>query len=126
MKLQLLCQDVKRIIAENNFGNTRVHASKLIWDENYTAPQEFGNKFDVIVASDCLFYVKSHKGLLHTIDKLLTSKGHVILMAPRRSGTLQQFCNTATSSFNVQVITDYDELVSKKVKEVHVCKGSRQ
>lgn len=40
-------------------------------------------------------------------------------MAPQRSGTLKQFCNLAMDDdYDVQVITDYDDLVSLKVKEV--------
>lgn len=43
-------------------------------------------------------------------------------MAPRRSGTLQQFCNTAMNYFDIQVTSDYDKLVSLKVKEVWIGK----
>ena len=80
-----------------------ISANQLHWSPSVNAKQvaditaNGSNKFDVIIASDCLFFKEFHSDLLSTLDLLLNDDGVCIFLQPQRDGTMQRFidlCNT--------------------------------
>jgi calmodulin-lysine N-methyltransferase len=76
---------------------TTITTSPLVWDRTATLDGLAG-QFDVVVCADCLFFTKVHVDLLHTIDRLLTDDGVAVMVAPPRSGTLDQFVEVVRDS----------------------------
>eukprot|EP00904_Undaria_pinnatifida_P002540 jgi/Undpi1/12287/HiC_scaffold_5.g01963.m1 len=79
------------------FGNTKVSARRLMWDsldrDGDTAAlcDSHPGGFDLIIASDCLFFKDFHGDLKYTIETLLAPNGRAILVQPQRGGTVDLF-----------------------------------
>eukprot|EP00752_Nemacystus_decipiens_P008448 g7551.t1 len=83
------------------FGDTKVSARRLVWDSLdrngdrasllESSPGGGGGRFDLIIASDCLFFKDFHDDLISTIQCLLKPGGRVILVQPQRGGTTNLF-----------------------------------
>eukprot|EP00039_Didymoeca_costata_P023854 m.8542 g.8542 ORF g.8542 m.8542 type:complete len:313 (+) comp3915_c0_seq1:416-1354(+) len=93
-----------------------VSTAKVVWDRS-DSYDSFRNKFDLLIAADCLFFTEVHIDLVHTIDTLLNAKGACWLVAPRRSGSLDKFVNKAKESFDVKVSHKFDERITKLCNE---------
>lgn len=110
---------------------TDVSAQLLHWSPSVNAGQvasltEQGLRlFDVIIASDCLFFKDFHADLLQTLDQLLVPGGVGIFLQPSRDRTLQKFADlcTGTGAFQVEMIEDYSPEVTILIK--HWCEVGR-
>ena len=68
-----------------------------------------GNKFDYIVAADCLFFEDFHEDLVWLLQNSLSSRepGKAYLLQPRRSGSMERFLALAKESFDIEISEDY-------------------
>jgi SAM-dependent methyltransferase len=66
--------------------------------------------FDVVVASDCLFFRDFHADLLETLRRLLRPGGVGIFLQPPRDGTMQRFVSLCVESgyFATELREDYN------------------
>ena len=88
---------------------TSVSCEVLQW-ENLSLKENYLAKFDYVLCADCLFFSNVHHELAQVIKSLLKPcNGMAILFAPRRSGTLEQFCLIAKDYFNVECIERHSE-----------------
>lgn len=91
-------------------GEAKIDAHLLNWSSE---GKQKGNEwesnpqYDVILASDCLFFKDFHVGLLETIRRLLLPNGTAILLQPPRHGTMRMFLDLCIDYFNVELFTDY-------------------
>jgi len=65
--------------------------------------------FDVVIASDCLFFKDFHTDLLHTLQQLLVPGGVGLFLQPARDNTLHKFVALCAESgaFTTEIIEDY-------------------
>uniref|UniRef100_A0A1I8AEB0 Calmodulin-lysine N-methyltransferase n=1 Tax=Steinernema glaseri TaxID=37863 RepID=A0A1I8AEB0_9BILA len=77
-------ENVQRIVEENGLDN--VEAYRLDW----TRPPQSVEKFDVIVASDCVYFERYHC-IIDCMEQMLTEMGTVYMAAPYRKGSLEAF-----------------------------------
>jgi predicted nicotinamide N-methyase len=66
--------------------------------------------FDVVVASDCLFFRDFHADLLETLRRVLRPGGVGIFLQPPRDGTMQRFMSLCVESgyFATELREDYN------------------
>jgi predicted nicotinamide N-methyase len=66
--------------------------------------------FDVVVASDCLFFRDFHADLLETLKCVLRPGGAGIFLQPARDGTMQRFVSLCAQSgyFATELREDYN------------------
>lgn len=85
----------------------------LRWNETQDQTQ---NRFDVIFASDCLFFREYHHDLCRTIqDQLEPMSGECLLLQPRRAPTMDTFVAIAREYFeHVQVDAEYDAFITAR------------
>lgn len=89
----------------------------LRWDRSTQFPSSRQFQFDLIFASDCLFFEEFHQDLAHTIKQLLKpASGVCYLLQPSRNGSMERFCNVATKEFDLDVDTcrDFDPAITEK------------
>jgi predicted nicotinamide N-methyase len=55
-------------------------------------------RFDVVLASDCLFFREFHLDLIATLTKVLVPGGLVLLLQPARDGSMQLFLQRAVEA----------------------------
>jgi hypothetical protein len=60
-------------------------------------------RFDVIIASDCLFFREFHADLIHVLRRLVAPSGVIYLLQPARDGTMRTFLNMCGAFFDVQL-----------------------
>lgn len=82
-------KNVKRILEENKLE--KVSCSVLQWGE---VPNE---KYDLLLAADCLFFDDTRKELVKTMWACLKAGGNGLVTAPRRSSTLDKFLEEVQS-----------------------------
>ncbi len=110
-------ENVNEIIRENycKFGHTTASAETLVWDKAFTrSASPHHSKFDYVICADCLFFEEVHQELVQVMLKLLKPSGTVLILAPRRSGTMERFCSVAKRSFLVDLSLHYDDVVWEK------------
>lgn len=117
--------NVKDIIAANlSLADVNVSAEVLLWDQSFLSkPSTHDSTFDFVLCADCLFFTSVHSELVQVIYKLLKPNGEALIFAPRRSGTLEQFCSVAKESFELSCVTKYDDIVWLKHEEA-LCNNS--
>ena len=94
---------------------TTVMTSRLLWsvdDSNgdlaRTLALNNNRKFDVIIASDCLFFKDFHSELISTLRSAINGPSSPIyLLQPRRAGTMQLFVDRASAYFDINLYEDY-------------------
>jgi predicted nicotinamide N-methyase len=66
--------------------------------------------FDVVIASDCLFFRDFHADLLETLRRVLRPGGVGIFLQPPRDGTMQRFMSLCVESgyFATELREDYN------------------
>ena len=107
-----------------SFG--RISAQQLHWSPDVNTEQvavitEGGSRlFDVIIASDCLFFREFHSDLVQTLRSLLSPGGICLFLQPRRSCTMQTFVDKCEDYFHTEIIEDY----SAKVTDIIVSSSS--
>jgi SAM-dependent methyltransferase len=100
-----------------NFGETAVDAVELLWGEGKLT--DLGERFDVIIASDCVYDRWLHAPLLKTLARWLSPRGCVVVIASRRCGSLADFERAAHAGFCVsRWPAHYDEAVSARFRSV--------
>ncbi|OQR95294.1 hypothetical protein ACHHYP_00126 [Achlya hypogyna] len=80
--------------------DTTVDTIELQWSRNVAPPTI---PFDVVFASDCLFFEAFHDDLLHTLRMYLAPTGTCVLVQPSRGGSLERFVSKAQDSFVVEI-----------------------
>lgn len=110
---QTSVDNIKDIISANlSLADVAVSAEVLLWDQSFLGkPSTLDSTFDYVLCADCLFFTSVHCELVRVIYKLLKPSGEALIFAPRRSGTLEQFCSVANSYFELCSVTKYDDLV---------------
>ncbi|CEG50309.1 Uncharacterized conserved protein [Plasmopara halstedii] len=124
----LLCvNNLQLCVAENQrqntfparVNNTKITAELLRWDRNATLRKDLQQQFDLVFASDCLFFEEFHEDLAHTIKNLLRrGSGRCLLLQPSRSGSLDRFCVIAKQyGFTTTQSKDFDPTIVEKHQE---------
>jgi calmodulin-lysine N-methyltransferase len=97
-----------------------VQAELLRWDRSTAFPPSKRHQFDLLFASDCLFFEDFHEDLAYTLKELLKpSTGVCFLLQPSRNGSMERFCTIAASprhALQVRVVRDYDPEITRKHK----------
>lgn len=101
-----ICVDrIKKNIQINNLED-KVKSSVLLWDRNLSFKKQdqftSQSKFDLILISDCLFFVNFHTDLIITIDELLDFEGVCIIIAPPRGKSMDLFLKSAEDKFLIE------------------------
>ena len=77
-----------------------------------------GRKFDIIIASDCLFFKDFHMELISTLCGAINGPtSPIYLLQPRRAGTMQLFMERASAYFNIAIYEDYSAEVSQMKRQ---------
>ncbi|XP_033734435.1 calmodulin-lysine N-methyltransferase-like [Pecten maximus] len=100
-------------IIENNssaFGKTKVTSRMLRWGSG-PVEESLVEKFDIILCADCLFFDEGRKDLVDLVYTMLKPKGKVLMYAPRRGKTFDQFVTLAGEKFHTTVKEEYDPTV---------------
>ena len=92
------------------FGGSNVSCHEIRWGESDTYA-EYKEKFDLVIAADCLFFDHLHLELIQTICNLLRKEGKGILLAPRRGTSLEKFSEKAAKYFKIIIVERYDDLI---------------
>ncbi len=102
--------NVRYILGANEFM-CPIFCEVLRWQEYEKHP----SSYDVIMAADCLFFDEYHEQLLRLLAALLKPDGVILIVAPRRAGTLQKFADLS-GNFGLRhsVREHYDEIVSSQ------------
>ncbi|CAG2167950.1 unnamed protein product [Oppiella nova] len=109
---QRCVSNVQTIIDGNRHRlRAAIKCRRLVWGED-SHFNDLSGGVDVIVCSDCLYFDDSRHLLVHTIRKLLNSTGIAIILAPKRGQTFERFVRLADEWFDLQIIEDYDQLVT--------------
>ncbi|DAZ97813.1 TPA: hypothetical protein N0F65_002483 [Lagenidium giganteum] len=103
--------------AHHNFQS--ISAELLRWDRTWTPPPELHHAFDLVFASDCLFFEEFHIDLLHTIKMLLRpTTGKCFLLQPNRGGSMIRFCDLATEQgLQITRVDEYDDDIARRHAE---------
>ena len=105
--------NVKEVITANEcLTGIDVSAEVILWDQSFLGkPSVHDSLFDYVLCADCLFFTSVHSELVQVIFKLLKFRGEALIFAPKRSGSLEQFCRVAGEYFDLQTLTKYDDIV---------------
>ncbi|KAG7391567.1 hypothetical protein PHYBOEH_006651 [Phytophthora boehmeriae] len=97
-------------------AHTEIAAELLRWDRNASQRQDLQHQFDLVFASDCLFFEDFHEDLAHTIKSLLRGgSGRCLLFQPSRNQSMERFCAVAERyGFIVHRSEDYDPTIVRK------------
>jgi predicted nicotinamide N-methyase len=93
-----------------------ISAQQLHWSPSSNAAQvdalthNATTRYDVVIASDCLFFRDFHADLLETLRRLLRPGGVGIFLQPARDGTMQRFMSLCVESgyFATELREDYN------------------
>ncbi|EGZ29422.1 hypothetical protein PHYSODRAFT_552743 [Phytophthora sojae] len=90
--------------------DTDITAELLRWDRDAKLREDLQQQFDLVFASDCLFFEEFHEDLAHTVKSLLRpGSGRCLLLQPSRNGSMERFCAIAARhGFAVHKSEDYD------------------
>ncbi|ETV74343.1 hypothetical protein H257_10934 [Aphanomyces astaci] len=109
------CVENLRLNVEANIaqGHLRAHsvtAELLAWSRAMLPVA--ADPFDVVIASDCLFFESFHVDLVHTLCQVTRPRtGVIYLLQPSRGGSLERFVALAQEHFTVVVDIDFDAAV---------------
>ncbi|CAH0519549.1 unnamed protein product [Peronospora belbahrii] len=109
--LQLCIEENKIHHVNSIYDESVVISTELLrWDRNVRCRKDLEHQFDLVFASDCLFFEDFHQDLAYTIKSLLRPKsGRCLLLQPRRNGSMERFSMIAKCyGFSIQESRDYD------------------
>eukprot|EP00041_Stephanoeca_diplocostata_P015956 m.309864 g.309864 ORF g.309864 m.309864 type:complete len:318 (+) comp20204_c0_seq7:61-1014(+) len=109
-----------------SFKTTLVDSQVLVWNRADKL-EERANRFDVVIAADCLFFTDYHIDLLHVLVTLLKPRGHAIIIGPHRAGSLRSFMRLAENSrvVRVELIEHFnDEVMTRHADAVREHRAS--
>ena len=88
----------------------------LRWDRHASVKKDWQHQFDLVIASDCLFFEEFHEDLAYTIKTLLRpGSGRCLLVQPSRNGSMERFCGIAKRhGFCITALRDYDATIGAK------------
>ena len=118
--------NIREIISANVcLAGVNVSSQLILWDQSFLSqPSVHDSTFDYILCADCLFFTEVHTQLVQVIFKLLRFHGEALIFAPKRSGTLEQFCDVASQYFDLETDTKYDDIIwYEHEKAVHKLDG---
>ncbi|OWZ16677.1 hypothetical protein PHMEG_0009500 [Phytophthora megakarya] len=118
--LQLCIEENKtQLVFPTRVQATEVTVELLRWDRNATTRADLLHQFDLVFASDCLFFEEFHEDLACTIKSLLRrGSGRCLLMQPSRNGSMERFCLVAERhGFTTYQSRDYDPEIVRKHAE---------
>lgn len=95
---------------------TRVNVSLLRWNRNAHFAAAERHQFDLLLASDCLFFEEFHVDLACTVKQLLKpGSGRCFMLQPSRNGSMERFVAIAQShGLHVERCDDFDPDVAQK------------
>jgi len=70
------------------------------------------SKWDIILCADCLFFDDGREALVETMLRITTNNGLILIMAPRRGRTLDQFLELCHDKFLVYLQEEFDREVT--------------
>ena len=117
MNEPLSCPVIAQLLrwsVEDSLGDFRRLLDRLAIEEQTSE----SDKFDVIVASDCLFFKEFHFDLLWTLRAGLRVGGIALLLQPLRGGTVDLFLERLAhyGGFSFEVLTEYHTKVNEELK----------
>ena len=90
-----------------------ISAHKLNWSKTHftddfaailsTEQLDSSFRFDVVIASDCLFFREFHADLVEVLRNVLAPSGVAYLLQPARDGTMHAFLEKCAPCFDVQL-----------------------
>jgi len=116
-------------------GNV-VRSQPLQWKDDDDGARECAHltrrrHFQLCLVSDCLYFQKFHGALAATIGRLLEINGVCVLCQPPRGNSLRNFIalldyiNDEKPLFDVRLLKDYNEDVTKIRKRLEEEQGSK-
>lgn len=98
----------------------QVHTKLLRWDRTAAFAASERHQFDLVLASDCLFFEDFHVDLAHTIHELLRPMtGECLLLQPSRNGSMERFVAVAErQGLTVERCDAFDPDVARKHVEL--------
>jgi hypothetical protein len=115
VKNQQVCRAMQ---AQKNKQCCNIETQQLRWskgDEHGDLAKVTNNgtqKFDMILAADCLFFKEFHDDLVWTIANAITPSGVIYMLQPGRGGSMDLFLSKAHEYFNIEKREDYNSQVS--------------
>ena len=98
-----------------NIASHKLNWSRSSFQEDFVAMQnsrEVGDLFDVVIASDCLFFREFHEDLVAVLVALLKPvSGVALFFQPKRDGTMHQFLALCGDIFSIEIRENYYEMV---------------
>jgi len=109
--------NLRNIIQNNPFycgDGEKVTAGVLRWDQD--PGSELRGSADVVLCSDCLFFDEGRAPLLQCLKQLLTTDGVVVMIQPRRRGTMQKFIDLVVKDGYFR--HELSEKISDSIQEI--------
>ncbi|CAI5732631.1 unnamed protein product [Peronospora destructor] len=99
--------------------SVKISTRLLRWDRSASFQEDLLHQFDLVFASDCLFFEEFHEDLAYTIKNLLRDgSGRCLLLQPSRNGSMERFCVIAKrQGFSIDESRDYDPMIVCKHAE---------
>lgn len=106
---KLSVDNVQRIVNHNDFRDpTRVTCDVLQWGN----PGKRNNRFQVVLAADCLFFDDGRSDLVSTMWAFLEDNGQALVTAPKRGNTLEKFkVEAERTGFVCTIVEHYNKQI---------------
>eukprot|EP00054_Salpingoeca_dolichothecata_P027504 m.202274 g.202274 ORF g.202274 m.202274 type:complete len:322 (+) comp25981_c0_seq3:6587-7552(+) len=107
-------QNINTCISANQakFSTTvHVHPAFVLQWNRHDPLEELHEKMDTIICADCLFFQDVHQDLIHVLARMLKEEGEIIMFAPTRGDSLDNFVKLAAEHFDVEKQERYDEYI---------------
>uniref|UniRef100_A0A1I7UUG8 Calmodulin-lysine N-methyltransferase n=1 Tax=Caenorhabditis tropicalis TaxID=1561998 RepID=A0A1I7UUG8_9PELO len=86
----------------------RVHVQQLIWGQHQLNTQ----RFNTILAADCVFFAECHESLMKCIHSHLAFDGSAVISSPRRKQSLQKFLDYVATVWHNEFTIENDEMIN--------------